>query len=93
MRRHRPGNAPNGESYIKLYPKFGKWINECRVCHVKGYSPDLPEQITVYEGSLGSRYIKKYFDPLPLNQDGMCEECAKVFAKLDSLNNPESNEE
>lgn len=70
-----------GEEYINAFPKFKKWINECIVCHSKGYNPDMPEQITLVEGSLGAHYIKKYFSPLPLDQDGLCKQCSAIFAK------------
>ena len=41
-----------GEEYLNKFPKFKKWINECVCCHRKGYNPDMPEKITVVDGSL-----------------------------------------
>ena len=68
-----------GEEYIQAFPRFKKWINECICCHQKGYDPQMPEQISVVEGSLGSYFIKKYFKPMILDENGYCEQCSKVF--------------
>ena len=38
----------------------------------------MPEQIG--EG-LGAYYIKKYFNPLSLNKDGICEVCQHLIKK------------
>ncbi|MBE5731017.1 MAG: hypothetical protein E7350_03620 [Clostridiales bacterium] len=70
-----------GDEYINAFPKLKKWINECLCCHTKGYKPSMPEKITIVEGSLEVYYIKKYFKPLSLNQDGLCPQCAKVLNK------------
>lgn len=35
----------DGEEYLIMYPKLRKWINECAMCHEKGYKPDMPEEI------------------------------------------------
>ncbi len=67
-----------GEEYLDMYPKFKKWINECVCCHRRGYKSDIPDQITVVEGNMGSYYIKKYFQPLTLDENGYCEVCAKL---------------
>lgn len=34
-----------GELYLQSYPKLRKWINECQICHAKGYKPDMPKHI------------------------------------------------
>lgn len=70
-----------GNEYLDSFPKFRKWINECIYCHRQGYKPDIPEQISVVEGSLGSYYIKKYFLPLAIDENGYCEVCAKLMSK------------
>lgn len=64
-----------GEEYINKFPKLNKWINECNCCHEKGYNPAMPDKISVVEGSLEVYYIKKYFKPLFLNEDGICKTC------------------
>ena len=66
-----------GKEYIRKFPKFKKWINECVCCHRKGYNPNMPEKITIVEGSLEVYFIKKYFKPLKINDDGLCEICER----------------
>lgn len=70
-----------GEEYIEAFPTLKKWINECVCCHNKGYNPSMPEKITVVEGSLEVYYIKKYFRPLYLNEEGLCEQCEKLLKR------------
>lgn len=68
-----------GEEYIKTFPKLEKWINECVCCHRKGYDPLMPNKITTVTGSLEVYYIKKYFKPLTLNEEGLCSQCEKIL--------------
>ena len=68
-----------GQEYIDAFPKLKKWINECSCCHRKGYKPDMPEKITIVEGSTEVWHIKKYFKPLSVNQNGLCEVCENFF--------------
>lgn len=70
-----------GEEYIRKFPKFKKWINECPLCHRKGYDPKLPLKITKIDGSLEIHFIKKYFDQLALDENGICEKCSIVINK------------
>lgn len=70
-----------GDEYIKKFPKFKKWINVCLCCNRKGYNPEIPDRISTFEGSLGSHFIKKYFEPLSVNENGLCEVCAKILNK------------
>ncbi len=71
-------NSNAGEEYINAFPKFKKWINECVCCHSKGYNPLIPEDIS--EG-LGLYYIKKYFCPLSVNEDSVCEVCSRIVRR------------
>lgn len=64
-----------GESYINCYPGLKKWINECAACHRKGYSLSIPDRIN---DTAKIEYIKKYFQPLALDANGLCEQCAKA---------------
>jgi len=68
-----------GQEYIDAFPKFKKWINECSCCHRKGYNPNMPEKITVVEWSSEVYHIKKYFKPLSINEDGLCDVCEKIL--------------
>ena len=68
-----------GEEYINAFPKLKKWINECLLCHRKGYDPSMPDKITTVEGSLEVLYLKKYFEPLILNKNGLCQDCERLL--------------
>jgi hypothetical protein len=35
----------DSELYLKMYSELLKWINECPVCHSKGYKPEMPEHM------------------------------------------------
>ena len=67
-----------GEQYIEAFPEFKKWINECIICHFKGYDPKMPQEIGKENGNLGSYFIRKYFEPLEVDSNGMCLICAKI---------------
>jgi len=69
----------DGEELLKYYPKYNKWINECIVCHKKGYRLDTPDFISIYD-TIFTRSIKKAFKPLTLNENGVCEHCEKTLA-------------
>jgi len=66
-----------GEEYIQSFPKLKKWINQCVCCQYKGYNPSIPDKITEKEGSLEVYFLKKYFSPLALDENGMCPQCSK----------------
>ena len=72
----------NGSEYIKAYPKLKKWINQCIICGSVGYKPELPEILTSNFGNgeyptFGAYNIRRYFQPLAVNEFGICEECQK----------------
>lgn len=71
----------SGQEYLDSFPKLKKWINECICCHRQGYKPDMPEQISVVEGSLHGYMIKKYYSPLSLDENEYCEICANLMNK------------
>jgi hypothetical protein len=73
----------DGEEYLIMYPKLRKWINECAMCHAKGYKPDMPVEIYPHP-TLASKTIKSYFKPLELNEDGLCEVCCRILKKRDN---------
>ena len=75
MKRQK-GNE--GENYINAFPKLKKWINECSYCHNKGYDPNMPSKITIEKASLAVFHIKKYFKPLYVNENGLCEVCQRL---------------
>lgn len=68
----------DSELYLKMYPELLKWINECSICHSKGYKPEMPEHIGG-EYSIASYNIQKYFKPLEVDKNSLCEQCAKLY--------------
>lgn len=62
----------DSELYLKMYPGLLKWINECPICHSKGYKIEMPEHIAAYN-------IRKYFKPLEMDENGFCLQCSKVY--------------
>lgn len=73
MRRQK-----DAELYLRKYPELNKWINECPICHSKGYKPDMPEHIST-EGSVAAKNIRMYFRPLEVDEGGFCLQCAKCL--------------
>ena len=68
------------DQYLKSYPELLKWINECPVCHFRGYKPDMPEHIGG-EHSMAERNIRRFFRPLEVNEAGLCMVCARLQKK------------
>lgn len=71
-----------GLAYLKQYPKLNQWINKCICCGSIGYSPSMPEKITTNWGqgeciTVASQHLRKYFQPLAVNEIGVCEICQK----------------
>lgn len=66
------------EEYLEQFLKTKKWINECIICHSKGYKPDMPEYI-IREESFFAYSIRHYFQPLTINDLGICLQCAKYL--------------
>ena len=80
-----------GEDYLRQYPKAKKWINTCICCGAKGYRPDMPEVITKRDGTgeyetCFARYLRKYFQPLAVDEHSLCEVCAKLIKKENNKN-------
>lgn len=63
--------------YIKSYPGIEKWLNDCPLCHRRGYKPDMPEHIGG-EHSVMGYYVKKYFQPLETDETGLCMVCSRL---------------
>lgn len=70
--------------YLKSYPDLRKWINECVVCHIRGYKPEMPEHIGSKD-SIAADNIRKYFKPLEVNDMGICLQCFKYFKISNNL--------
>lgn len=72
-----------GLNYLKQYPELNKWINTCICCGSKGYNPKLPKELTSRGGTgeyitASARNLRRYFQPLSVNELGICETCEKV---------------
>jgi len=67
IKKKKAKKLAEGELWISKYPQFRKWINECIACHAKGYKPDMP-----------SHHVRGYFNPLLIDELGLCSQCAKA---------------
>ena len=60
--------------YLNLYPvETGRWMNRCVACRRLGHKPEMPERIP--PGFVAEK-LRSLFQPLPLNERGLCEMCA-----------------
>ncbi len=71
-----------GKEYIKKFPHLKKWINVCICCGTWGYKPELPDYL--YNTKIDSttacaQNIRRYFNPLQINELGICEDCQRVL--------------
>ena len=66
------------ELYLKMYPDLMKWINECPLCHTKGYKPEMPEHIGS-EYSFAGKNLRKLFNPLEVDDHGYCLQCSRYI--------------
>ena len=57
-------------------PRTRKWMVQCVACGVIGYRFDAPEQF------FGRFHLVKYFDPISLDDRGLCEECQFALDQL-----------
>lgn len=57
----------DAQLYLQMYPKLAKQqVNQCVGCQRQGYKLDHPDL---------HPNIKKYFDPVALNSDGLFSMC------------------
>ncbi len=73
-----------GLNYLKQYPKLNKWINRCICCGRIGYNPSLPKNLTSNWGqgeyeTASAQYLRKYFQPLIVDELSICEICQNCF--------------
>ena len=71
----------DGDSYLQMYTRLSKWMNECIVCQTKGYKPEMLEHI-VGEHSIAANNLKRYFKPLAVDDVGICEQCVKFAGHI-----------
>ena len=71
-------------------PDSKRFINTCAVCGAQGYSPTIDEEGFVFDkaNNVNDRIhlvirdeLTKIYAPLPLDELGRCEQCAKIIDK------------
>ena len=76
-----------GGEYVRSMRLEG-WMNRCLTCGMQGYKPELPDQIYRWP-SAHVAHLKSYFQPLALDENGLCEQCR---AAQESLRDTEEHE-
>ena len=67
-------------------PAAKKYINICKICGHKGYSPAIDEEdfCDIFSGNWAIRYeLKSTLERLELDELGRCGMCARVHDKKD----------
>ncbi len=65
------------DSYLRLHGEAARpWLNRCVTCGHVGYKPEMPESLGV---SVLPRYLRRYYAPQPLDDRGMCQQCAAAL--------------
>ena len=61
-------------------PAAKRFINTCKICGHQGYSPSIDEEDfgEAVNNYAIARELKRTLQPLPLDEFGRCEQCAKV---------------
>ena len=72
-----------GLDYLKRYPELKKWMSTCICCGSIGYAPELPEVLTKNSGTgeygtMAAQNIRRYFQPLRVNELSICDICQKM---------------
>ena len=62
-------------------PSVKKYINVCKICGHKGYSPAIEQEGFCNKAPNGAIYaeLTATLPRLPLDELGRCEQCAKVL--------------
>jgi hypothetical protein len=70
MYRH----SDESEKYLRQYPDLNRWLNVCITCGMRGYKPELPDNI--YPGpNVAADHLRQFFPPLPVDELGRCAQC------------------
>ena len=59
-------------------PRTRKWIVQCVICQAMGYPPDAPKNF------FGREHLVAYFQPLDLNEAGICVDCQQALDEANS---------
>jgi len=84
-RRAVQHSRTKADEYLAQYPDLERWINVCSACGLRGYKPDLPENIYPHF-NIAARNLRKMLCPLDLNETGICELCAHALEMVRSSN-------
>jgi hypothetical protein len=64
------------DEWLKEYQGFKKYLNQCVMCQSVGYDP---VKIEVKEGLYFKAKVMEYFNPLTVNEIGLCSDCVERF--------------
>ena len=67
--------------YVERWnPDAKRFINTCKLCGARGYSPSIEEEGFLEEATHRAIYaeLTKTLSPLALDELGRCETCARV---------------
>ena len=64
----------------KLHPDAMKYVNTCKICGFRGYSPVL-ESKDCEEWRVIRQELMQMFPRLELDELGRCPQCAKILDK------------
>jgi len=89
---HSKSNKRGHSLYLdKWNPNAKKYINECKICGCKGYSPAIEypgffsdrdkDPFTFSKNKAIYTELTKAFSPLELDGCGRCKDCARVQEK------------
>lgn len=71
----------NIDLYLKMYPHYRKWLNQCPCCGTRGYKPNMPDVIGSPDehGAIASQNLRNMFQPLEVDCDGYCLVCSRLI--------------
>jgi len=72
----------DGESYLASFPKLNRWINRCVACGRVGHKPELPEHVGQPHFNLGASTLRRLFEPLEVDENGVCDQCQLANERL-----------
>ena len=70
----------NGGEHLGRYPELRRWINQCVACGRQGRKRDLPEQIGKHQPNFAAPKLRRFFDPLDVDENGLCDQCRAATA-------------
>ena len=62
-------------AWLQEFPAFRKFLNQCVVCQETGYDP---EKIKTKRGVGFQKNAREFFQPLTVNELGVCPRCVEL---------------